>query len=512
VEFDAIEAEGGRSEGDAAFTHVGPQPAGIGAWIRGMGWLGAGSLTSLVVSALAGIVVVRILGPSGVGPFAAITVATGLASTLIVFGLDFHLVTQLNNSSSDRRSFQTSSQTAYTIAGVVTIVGALVIWTLLSQPYRWPATIDLGEVMLAPTALRQVVMQARMQQRLMAVSQGVNRLCWIAAVLLVLIARPSGDLQLLMAGRVTSAAVQGVFQWKVAALPKVETIRRLISIRDAWAVLRTSSPLAVGGLFGVGFNRIDQLLLSAFRGLSSTGLYVGGVRIAEVAGSLNPIVQSVSLPGLVKAHHSNSLQELAAAIQKSLLLSIVPGGFAVAVIAGRSSEVVALVLGPTFLKASGVLTVLAIADWARQPGTLYSSLAIATGRHRALAGANGIGFGVNVALNLLLIPILGMDGAAWASVAGYGAVAAVTARVATRGFDSAGRGYGLLARLAVVTGSTAILGRLLSTPLFEAVAVMGCVYSAAVVIVLPRSAQKYLWKAVVDLIQRARLQGAIDDG
>ena len=429
-------------------------------WLGRASWLTAGSAGSLGLSAIAGILLARFLAPSGFGTYAAVTVGTTLLSTLATYGLDLHLVTVLGDDATDREQYRAVLRLGLTLGCAVTAIGEVLATFAFSAPTRAALIIDLGEVAFAPLLLRAVVLQFRGQQRRIVGAQILNRMIWVLLVVCVVVLRPSHALSWLMGGRVAALCLQGYVLTVLARLSKEGSSR--ISYRHRWTtsleILRSSAPIAFASVFGTGYNRLDQLILTAFRGSYTTGIYAAGVRLAELPSSVPSIIQNVSLPTLVRARKSGRDADMSRAINDALLLTIVPGGLAVALVAGLGKPLVVLVLGQHFAGATGIVIILAVADWARLPATVYTSVALAAGRRQILVAGTGYALALNIVVNITLIPFLGAPGAAIASVVAYGASGVIIGRGALRGITQSRLVYHLPIRLAVAASIAALIG------------------------------------------------------
>ncbi len=483
-----------------------PSPESRVQWLRGISWLSGGTVLSLGASAVAGILIARLLGPSGFGIYAFVTVATSLLSMVSGYGLNLHLVTILKRDRGDSKAYAEVSRVAYCLSGLAAVVGAAVAWLAFSPHIRLPLMIDLGEVLFAPLMLRQVILQVRSRQRDMILAQMANRLAWILYVTLTFALPPAHILVWLMIGRVAVLLLWGVVLRAMARLPGRNTRTPRASLwpfSSYLGVVRASAPLAIGSLLGTGYNRIDQLLLTGIRGSYATGLYAGAVRLAELPGSFPSIVQNVSMPTFVRAHQSREGAQLSSALTDALLLTIIPSGLAVSLLAGLGGPLIVLVLGRRFGGAATALVILAAADWMRLPGTVYTTLAIAVDRRRVLAIAIGCGFAVNLVINLALIPLIGALGAAVASLFGYGTSALLTARAAHEERRTLRPSYLLTVRLGAAAAGAAGLGHVFRVPLPADAAVIATSYLIAIVLVLPRSERLRLQAVVMPPFERA---------
>ena len=86
-----------------------------------------------------------------------------------------------------------------------------------------------------------------------------------------------------------------------------------------------------------------------------------------------------------------------------------------------------VVFGEGFRQAREVLVVLTVAELVLTLHFMYQALLVGFGRPSGIGLPSVVGAVVMVALNLAMIPAWGMQGAAWACLLGFGALAAISA-------------------------------------------------------------------------------------
>jgi O-antigen/teichoic acid export membrane protein len=169
----------------------------------------------------------------------------------------------------------------------------------------------------------------------------------------------------------------------------------------------------------MAYMNIDQLILTAMRGASETGIYAAGVRLIGLVGILPGIVQSVALPGLVQLHREKRKPEFGSAAYDSLLFLLIPGGLAMALLISLGDWASAILFGRAYASTGGIIGILTAAQFAVFVGTAYASVALALGERKVLLWSALGGMVVNLVLNLWLIPLYGAKAAAWASLISY---------------------------------------------------------------------------------------------
>lgn len=170
----------------------------------------------------------------------------------------------------------------------------------------------------------------------------------------------------------------------------------------------------VGKLADIATFRIDALILGATRGAAELGVYAAAVNLAEVALYLPTSVAMVLVPASVRR-----LEEAGDLTRRALALVVVGAGFVAVVVLLVAPMIVRLVFGADFAESAGPVRILAFAVIGMAVRRVLWSAVVARER-QGLASAIAVATLVAIlALDLLLIPQFGAEGAAWASAAAY---------------------------------------------------------------------------------------------
>ncbi len=199
---------------------------------------------------------------------------------------------------------------------------------------------------------------------------------------------------------VYSKQEQSVFAWRF------NKKRILQLLKDSW-------PLALSASIGTILLKIDQIMIMDMLGSESVGLYSAASKISEIWYIIPGIIASTVFPSLLKAQsqsqsvYMRKLGRLYDFMVMSSLLIAVP-------VSIYSAEIIALLYGDKYAGAAGVLSIhiwcgvfvylrTASAQWFISNNLQVFSL------YRSLTAVV-----LNVVLNYFLIPIWGMEGAAYA--------------------------------------------------------------------------------------------------
>lgn len=176
-----------------------------------------------------------------------------------------------------------------------------------------------------------------------------------------------------------------------------------------------SSPMAMGMVFSVLYFRLDIVMLQLMTDEKVVGFYNAAYKLFEVAVVLPHSFMLVLFPTLVEEYHSDRSQFKNRFKKALAMYSLIGGGISLALWV-FSNGIITLIYGDKFLPSISVLDILSWAILLFFMNFLLSNVLITSGRERInswnLVGATVL----NITLNLVLIPLYGEIGAAWATL------------------------------------------------------------------------------------------------
>lgn len=208
----------------------------------------------------------------------------------------------------------------------------------------------------------------------------------------------------------------------VAFLVGAELLRRSVpdNVRSAtpeyqtrlW--MRGTVPLMLLSVMQVINMRTDVIMVGSISGTQAAGLYTVAVRGAELVVFVLMAAGLALGPTISRLYAAGEMQRLQRLVTRaSRLVFLISLPIALALI--LFGQWFLLIFGEEFTQSSTALSILCI-------GTLFNSIMCAVGLLLMMAGYErraavgvGIGAGLNVALNALLVPRLGIEGAALAT-------------------------------------------------------------------------------------------------
>jgi O-antigen/teichoic acid export membrane protein len=167
--------------------------------------------------------------------------------------------------------------------------------------------------------------------------------------------------------------------------------------------------------------RLDLLLVPALLRLDLAGVYFVATRVAEVVGQASTAASSMLFPHVAaQADHRDT-----ATTERTSRLTLL-ATFALAVaLAVVSPLVLGWFFGPTYRRGTLTLLILLVAMLPLAVARVLSADLKGRGRPGLVSIGTGVGAILTVVADLVLIPLLGIEGAALASVVAYAGTAAV---------------------------------------------------------------------------------------
>lgn len=368
---------------------------------------------------LASVMVARYLGPSQFGSINYVTALMTFASTVASFGMSTVVTRELVNG---RHPREVILGTAVVTRASTGFVALCVMLAYLHFFERNPVAVALASVAVGTLLLESsLVFDCGMQaQRAFGSSSSAKALLAIGNLAM------RGSLVLLGAGLVSFIAVQYaesllyilVFGWITRAYFKGMPAR--VDVRLARTLVLHGAPIMLAGIATAIYLRIDQVMIAHYLGTDALGRYSAGVKLAEVASAFPGIVAYVLFPSIIEARKTSEEKAEREAIKLYRLMYVAGLGFSV-VVTLIGDWLARLMFGAAY---EGAGTVLRVYVWS----TVFVFLHIAS-QAQLLSQAKTthvivvrtvVGAVTNILLNLVLIPRMGIVGAAWATVVSYG--------------------------------------------------------------------------------------------
>jgi len=378
-------------------------------------------LTNILVFLLgvpAGIVIARVLGPEGVGIYALIMLVPGLLYQLGNLGLGGASIYFTGTKRFDL-SDVTSNSLVFGFA-VMVLLGAL--FAAAYRLFLYPFFKDVEPLFIylillsLPFSLVSVyfkqILLARFKVTEFNLLSLLQPLLMLVGVALLLILFQAGMLSV-----VVLCVVVPVITFGASALlvRRLTVIRLSVKLRVLKESLGYGVKVYLANIFTFLSYRLDILLVSYFLGATQVGFYALAVAMAEMAWFIPNAVKTILFPQVSSSDRASSGRLAAMVARHTLVLSVL----ACAALAAVGRWAIELLYGPEFLPSFLPLLILLPGIIGNSVASLAAAYLSGIGKPVFATYASLASLAVNVALNLILIPMWGIAGAAAATSVSY---------------------------------------------------------------------------------------------
>jgi O-antigen/teichoic acid export membrane protein len=373
-----------------------------------------GAVVGLVVS----IIIARFLGPEGKGMYSLLLLVPTLLVTFGNGGLQTSNVYFYGRKLGSAKQLAANSIWAAFVFGL--IIFALFAFTYPFLAPRFYADVPTAYLFVVVAMVPLMLLNAYFANLLLALkkvrqfnlSYATQLTALLITIVLFVVVFKAG-----LVSTVVATVVNVVVGVVLAAFYLHRSERLTLSFH--WKLFKATMSYGLKSYFANVIQflnyRLDLLLVSFFIGTVAVGWYSVAVNFAEVLWYVPTSIGTILFPHVANSSEQSANIMTARISRQTLLLMTLASG----VVALISPYIIPLVFGPEFSPAINALLILL-------PGVLLFSLAKIIGNDfsgRGLVVTNGIvsaiALGLNIALNVILIPRMGINGAALSSTITY---------------------------------------------------------------------------------------------
>ncbi|WP_333796491.1 flippase [Rheinheimera sp.] len=379
--------------------------------------LGAGAIVTFMVA--------RMLGDEALGVYGVVMVWAAFLTPLSSMGLN-NLVQKMASSQTDPQQSRTILQSALWLRLSAGLFFALLM--ILGFAVFYPHYFAIGPVAISTLFILQsfsAMMLCEYDQnyrghfRAVALSKIVVSMLTLTARVVALIYGAQVDMLLLVVG--IEFFLTGVLQyyWQRRYAPDEPGLSlRYFSWQSSKDLLKRSSWLWLSGVVSVIYLKIDTIMIEQMIGVAATGQYTAVARLSELWYVIPVTLAARYYPDLLKAYNNHWDSYLCILKKRSVQFFLMAFGIAIFMTLG-AKWIMWLAYGEKFVPSATVLQIHVWAGCFIFVRALISQHLIITGNEPLSLLSHGVGAILNVLLNLWLIPIYGIEGAAWATLISY---------------------------------------------------------------------------------------------
>jgi PST family polysaccharide transporter len=389
---------------------------GLQAILGNSGWLMADKLFRMGMGVAVGIWVTRFLGPNQFGTLAYSWAFAGIFGAFATLGLDSIVVRELLRDPAGRDRILGSAFGLRVVGGLVALGASLLAIALLrpgdTATFILIAIATGGYVFQAFNVI-DFYFQSRIQSRYtVTCAMAAFILGTITRVAFVLVKAPLVWFALAAMGEIILSSLfllipyarqrLSVFTWKL----DLTLVKRLLG--ESW-------PLILSNLAILIYMRVDQIMIGQMLDDTEVGLFAASVKLTEIWYFVPFALLSSVFPALVAAKQTDeALFRRRLQVMYDAMCWL---GIGVAVVATLFSHwAVPLVYGQAFARTADVLTIQVWAGVAVAMGCVNVNWLLIEGLQKYSLYYSLFALVINVVLNFVLIPTLGIRGAAIATL------------------------------------------------------------------------------------------------
>jgi O-antigen/teichoic acid export membrane protein len=384
-------------------------------YVKNSSWMLAEYGLKIISAIFVSIYVARYLGPEQFGLLSYALAIVAIASTVSRLGMESILVRDIAKYPEQQQAYLGTAFTLMLIAAItgVVMLSGIIYWLETdpkTQLYIWIIAVGiLFQTFLAIDYNFQAQVKAKYSSIAKSVALGIGAiikiyLVWTQAELWLFATAYAVDTAII-------AATLLITHWLNKQPNFIGVFRREIvkpMLVSAW-------PMILAAVAAMLYMRIDQIMIKNMLGAEELGLYAAATKIYE-GWIIVPYVISISLlPAIVKLK-SSSQQSYEANLSRLFAIVIWSGVFVALIATLFGESIIYYTFGREFIEASQVLAIVMWSGAFTAIGSVTARYLTVEGMEKKIAIRTFVGLFLNVLLNLLLIPIYGIEGAAVATL------------------------------------------------------------------------------------------------
>ncbi len=376
---------------------------------------------SAVFALVTSLLLARLLGSGGYGAYAFAVAWATLIGVPALLGMDRLVVRSVAAYAARdewglaRGMVRRANEWVLVAAVLLASGGALVGWFVLQGVVR---TTFLTGMLLVPILALGKVRMATLQGLHRVVIGQMPELLLVHLVLLALlaVAQLAGVLSapLAMQAHVVAACVALVAGMVLLTRYRPSVLRTATPAYENRPWLRAAVPLTLLSGIMIINGRTDVVMVGWLAGISEAGTYDVASKLSDTVAFLLTALNQAAAPAFARLHALGQREELQnLVVRKSRLILAGTLPFAVGLLV--FAQPVLSIFGPDYSGGRLALSILVVGQIVNVAAGPVGLLLVMSGHERLVAVGFGAGAIANLLLNLLLIPIWGLAGAAVAT-------------------------------------------------------------------------------------------------
>lgn len=387
-------------------------------YFKNTGWLFTGKMTSMLAAFFVGAYVARYLGPTQYGLLSYAFSFTGLFAIFASLGIDSILNRELVSHSEEKERLLGSGFLIKITGSIIAIILILIALFFIKTDLVTNALILISSFSFMFNAFGVIDIYFQSQvlaKNTVKIQITTLIITSVLKILFILLKLPViyFALAYLIDAFVFAVGLIIIYKKVGLGITKLKFDKKITIM-----LLKNSWPLILSGVAIAVYTKIDQVMIKNMLGNEAVGLYSVAVRISEVWYFIPAIICTSLFPAIVNARQTN-----VSAYEKRLknlysLMFYISVGIAISITL-LSGFIITYLFGHKYIESINVLRVHAWTSVGLFLGYALGQYLIVENYIAVYFKITLSGAIINVCLNIFLIPVYGIMGAAISAVATY---------------------------------------------------------------------------------------------
>lgn len=383
--------------------------------VNNASWLIVGKIAQMVVSFFVGVLTARFLGPNNYGLINRTAAFMTFFTPICTLGIHSIIINELISNPKRTEELLGSGIGIRCITSIASMCFIQILVSFLERGnylFFWVTFLQSGTLFFQSFDLIECWYQSKLEAKYISI-----------VTLIAYMATAGYKVILLIQGRgVSWFAFANTLDYLLIAVMYMlifrfrDKKRFIFKWNCAIALLKKSYEFILSSLMVAIYAEMDKVMLGEMLDDTAVGLYAVGPKIcsmwnfvlAAVINSIRPTIIEAKEQGHKELYYTRIIQMYSIVFWLSIVVSVIFCMFA--------GVIIGILYGAEY---AGAKDVFRIVTWYTGPsylGVARSTWMVCENRQRYEKIIAGLGAGSNIILNLLLIPTLGINGAAWATL------------------------------------------------------------------------------------------------
>lgn len=390
---------------------------GFRRYFKNTGWMFFGQMTSLIISFFVGVWLARYLGPENYGKISYVVAFVGLFSFIANLGVDGILNRELVAHPEQRDELMGTAFRLKLFGGLLAFAITAIAAFIFESSWLIRSLIILYSLVFIMQAANVISTYFYAQVLSKNNVRSVLTATIISSVLkIILIVSGKGIIWLTIIYFLDSVWQGLGYLWsynyyklKVKDWKFNKQLAKKI-ISSSWFLMLSSASVYI-------YMKIDQVMVGQFMGEKAVGFYAAAVRLSEVWYFVPVMICSSVFPAIVNARsnaliYRKRLKALYLLMVGIALIIAVPSTF-------LAPWAIKTLFGKEYIDSAAILQVYIWSGIGFFLGWAINQYLLSENKTKIIMFYNLLSMILNIALNLILIPMYGLLGAAWSTLISY---------------------------------------------------------------------------------------------